>query len=146
MPVALVEITRETLGAVMKLQVREDQRRFVADNAKSIAQAHFWQDIAWFRAIAFGGEPVGFVMLAFEPDEPPYLWRLMIDAAHQGRGHGKAAMALIVEEVRRQRPGATELVLSHVPGDGGPGAFYEALGFVDTGRVHEGERVLSLAL
>jgi diamine N-acetyltransferase len=146
MSVTLEEVTRDSLEAVLKLEVAEDQRGFVATNSKSIAQAHFWPDVAWFRAICLDGEPVGFVMLAFEPDEPPYVWRYMIDAAHQGQGLGRQAMASVVAAVRVERPGATELMLSHVPADSGPGPFYEKLGFVYTGAIHEGEQMMRLAL
>lgn len=38
-PVTLREITADTVRAVTKLSVREDQTRFVASNAMSLAQA-----------------------------------------------------------------------------------------------------------
>jgi diamine N-acetyltransferase len=39
--VTLREITGETLGRVLELEVSDEQQRFVASNAVSIAQAHF---------------------------------------------------------------------------------------------------------
>jgi len=39
--VTLREITAESLSEILDLQVGEGQRTFVADNARSIAQAHF---------------------------------------------------------------------------------------------------------
>ena len=38
-PITLREITADTVRAVTKLSVREDQTRFVASNAMSLAQA-----------------------------------------------------------------------------------------------------------
>ncbi len=146
MSVTLDVVTRESLAAVLALEVTESQRGLVATNAESIAQAHFWPGVAWFRAICRDGQPVGFVMLALAVGEPPYLWRFMIGVAHQGGGLGRTAMGLVVEAVRAQRPEATGLLTSHVPGEGGPGAFYEKLGFVYTGAVHEGERMMRLPL
>lgn len=146
MAVDLREVTRDNLAAVLNLEVAPEQRGFVASNAKSIAQAHFWPDEAWFRAIYADDEPVGFVMLALEPGKPPYVWRLMVDARHQGRGIGREAIQRIVEHVRATRPEATELRLSHVRGPGDPGPFYERLGFVYTGEVEEGELVMRLPL
>lgn len=146
MRVELREVSRENLDAVLNLEVGPAQRGFVASNAKSIAQAHFYADIAWFRAIYADDVPVGFVMLAFEPDKPPYLWRLMVDHRHQGRGIGRAAMGLIVAHLRETRPEAAELLLSHVPGEGDPGPFYAGLGFTYTGVVDDGERVMRLPL
>lgn len=43
--------------------------------------------------------------------------------------------------------GATELLTSYVPGEGGPADFYARLGFVPTGEVDEaGEIIVRLAL
>ncbi|WP_437817618.1 hypothetical protein [Sorangium sp. So ce1078] len=61
-PVSLREITRDTLDAILELSVAESQKGFVATNAVSLAQAHFAPE-AWYRAIYYGDEPAGFVML-----------------------------------------------------------------------------------
>ena len=143
--VSLREITRETVVAICGLEVAPEQKEFVADNARSIAEAHF-QPKAWIRAVYAGETPVGFVMLFDDPDAPRYfLWRFMIAAEHQGKGYGKAALDLLVEYVRT-RPGATELQCSFVPGEAGPGAFYAKYGFVETGEVAHGENVITLPL
>ena len=143
--VTLREITRETVVAITALAVAPEQTEVVADNARSIAEAHF-QPKAWFRAVYAGEEPVGFVMLYDDPDAARYfLWRFMIAAEHQGKGYGKAALDLLVDYVR-SRPTATELQCSYVPGDAGPGAFYAKYGFTETGEVVHGENVISLAL
>jgi diamine N-acetyltransferase len=77
----------------------------------------------------------------------PYcLWRLLIDARHQGRGYGAAAVNLVVDHVR-SRPDARILHTSVV--EGGPACplpFYLGLGFRNTGRVHDDELVLELPL
>jgi diamine N-acetyltransferase len=143
--VTLVEITGETLGPILRLQVSEDQKQFVAPNSVSIAQAHF-EERAWFRAIYAGDEPVGFVMLYLDQDKPEYfLWRLMVGAEHQRKGYGYAAMQQVIEYVK-SLPNASELKVSYVPQEGSPLPFYEKLGFVETGEVMEGERVMRLAL
>ena len=140
--VTLREITRETLGAVLALKVAPEQERFVANNAVSIAQAHFYPDVAWFRAVYADETPVGFIMLEDNPSKPEYfLWRFMMDARYQRYGFGRRAIELLVEHVRT-RPGATELFTSCVPGEGSPGPFYERLGFVYTGREDDGELVM----
>ena len=143
--VMLREVTRDTMRAVCHLQVAAEQREYVADNAFSIAQAYF-EPKAWFRAIYADETPVGFVMLSDDPDAPEYfLWRLMIDAAQQGKGFGRQAMALLVAYVR-SRPAARELLVSYHPGPRSPRDFYLKQGFCDTGRIEEGEVVLSLSL
>jgi diamine N-acetyltransferase len=149
--VSLREVTTENLEAVLALDVGEDQRPFVASNAKSIAEAHFHPE-AWFRAIYAGETLVGFLMLhddslrADPPEERCYfLWRLMIDAAHQGRGFGRRAVALLVDHVRT-RPHAHELLTSFRRGAGSPEGFYDKLGFRPTGEEVEGEVELRLPL
>lgn len=143
--IQLREITRETLDSVLDLKVAEEQRQFVADNTYSIAEAHF-ADEAWFRAIYADDKPVGFVMIAQQPEVPNYvLWRFMIGREHQRKGYGRAAIERLVERVR-EFPSATELKTSVIEGEGGPLPFYEGLGFVSTGEYMEGELVLRLAL
>lgn len=132
--VTLRAITKETVRTICRLSdtLPPAQQKMVAPNAVSIAQAYF-EEHAWFRAIYAGEEPVGFVMLYDDPEEQEYfLWRLMIAYPHQGKGYGRQALRLLVEHVRT-RPDATELLTSYVPVEGGPGPFYERLGFVPTG-------------
>jgi diamine N-acetyltransferase len=149
MTVDLREITRDTVIAVCKLDAG-DNRTQVAPNAVSIAQAHF-QAAAWFRAVHAGEQLMGFVMLydptlAPEPDEPDFfLWRLMIDRAHQGKGYGAAAVEALVRHVRT-RPGAQRLLVSHVKSADRLARFYSALGFVYTGVEDDGELVMERRL
>lgn len=143
--VSLKEIDADTVRTICELSVRDDQTKFVAPNAISIAQAHF-SDRAWFRSIYAGQTPVGFVMLEDQPEKPEYyLWRFMIDARYQGMGYGRRAIALLIEHVRT-RPNATELLTSVVQEPGGPQGFYETLGFELTGKYEDGEAMMSLPL
>jgi diamine N-acetyltransferase len=144
--VELREITSDTLREILRLKVAPEQEQFVANNAVSIAQAYFERETAWFRGIYLDDTPVGFVMLEDNPDKQEYfLWRFMIDARYQGRGIGWRALERLVEHVRT-RPGATELGVSCVPGDGSPCPFYEKFGFRYTGEKDEDELVMKLAL
>jgi diamine N-acetyltransferase len=141
--VSLREVSAETVRAICALEVRPEQRQYVATNALSIAQAYF-QPRAWFRAIYADDTPVGFVMVDENPKKPEYfLWRLMVDADHQGKGYGRRALDLVVEHVRA-RPGASELRSSYVEGDDGPAGFYRSYGFVETGEFEDTEVVIRL--
>jgi diamine N-acetyltransferase len=149
--VSLREISAETVLAIVRLEVTEEQKSFVAANAISLAQALFAPE-AWYRAICLGDTPVGFVMLedqsqALSPPEHPEIgvWRFMIDARHQGQGIGRAALQLVIDEVRSRKRFA-KLALSYVPGPGCPEPFYLGLGFRHTGRVDGKEVVLELPL
>lgn len=149
--VSLREITADSVLPVCRLDVREEQKGLVAPNAVSIAQAHF-EPAAWFRAIYADEELVGFVMLydptrTATPEEAgvAYLWRLMIDARHQHRGHGARTLALVIEHVRRLS-GVTVLRTSYVDRPGNASALYLAAGFVPTGAIDDGEIVLERVL
>jgi diamine N-acetyltransferase len=98
---------------------------------------------------------VGFVMisdgipaerLAADDDlvGPYFLWRLLIDERHQRHGYGRATLDLIVDLVRAE--GATELLTSYQPGDGGPWPFYEKFGFRPTGEIDGSEILIALDL
>ena len=144
--VTLREITDDNLRPVMDLDVAPHQRRFVAPNSRSIAE-HAYTTDAWLRAIYADDTPVGLVLLSerLQPKPRFYLWRFMIDHRYQGLGFGAAAMALVFDRVR-SFPEGDELYLTYVPADDGPRDFYAGLGFEDTGRVHEGEHEMRLAL
>ena len=103
-----------------------------------------------------GNELVGFVMisdgipaatLAADDDivGPYFLWRLLIDAEHQGRGYGRATIDAVVAYLRN-RPDAEVLLTSCVAGDGSPQPFYLHYGFTLTGEQKWGEDLLRLEL
>ncbi len=143
--VRLVEITRENFRAVASLRVRPDQDRFVAPSVWSIAESSFAPE-AWMRAIFVGDEPVGFVLLDHEPENQLVgLWRFMIAADHQARGHGRRALELVLEHARVAF-GARRMQLSFIDEDGGPEAFYAGLGFRRTGVMHGIEPEMALDL
>lgn len=152
MTVRLVEITDDNREAVCALRVHPSQERFVTGVRRSLAEAAATPEAEpWFRAVYAGDEPVGFVMLSWNvpPGRPGilgpyYLWRLLIDGRHQGRGYGTAILDTVVELVRAD--GAKELLTSHHPDDDGPGPFYRKYGFEPTGEVDHGEPVLRLDL
>ena len=141
MTITLQEITEDNAESVLALRLAPGQERFVSSVADSLAEAdEYPQGKPWFRAVHADGLPVGFVMLSWnvqpQPPEihgPWFLWKLLIDHRHQGKGYGREVVRQIVELVRGQ--GGTELLTSHVPGEGGPADFYARLGFVPTGEL-----------
>lgn len=151
--VTLHLITDENRDAVSALRVTEVQENYVTGVAESLVEAaETPQAMPWYRAVYADTTPVGFVMIsdnipAGDPAllGPYYLWRMIIDHRYQGRGYGRAAIALIVEYLRT-RPGAEELLTSVVPGDATPLGFYLSCGFTETGEMFDHERVLRLPL
>ncbi len=153
MNVTLREVTGDNGEAVLALRTSPEQEQFVSTVASSLREAaENPQDKPWFRAVYAGDEPVGFVMLCWDVEPRPpdvngpwFLWKLLIDHRHQGRGLGREVVRQVVELVRAE--GATELLTSHAQGEGGPAGFYARLGFVPRGDLDpDGEVILRLPL
>lgn len=153
MAVELREITDDNRDAVLAVRLAPGQDRFVTSVLDSIDEAEDNQEgKPWYRAVYVGDEPVGFVMLSWDLDPCPpdmngpwFLWKLIVDERHQRRGIGREVVARVVEIVRAE--GGTELLTSHVVGEGGPAGFYARLGFVPRGDLDpDGEVILRLPL
>lgn len=151
MPVTITlrEITADNEQAVLALRTRPDQERFVSTVAYSLREAAANpQDNPWCRAVYADGVPVGFVMVAWDiVPRPPqtvgpwFLWKLLIDHQHQGKGYGQEVVRQVIDLIRAE--GAGELLTSYVPGEGSPSGFYTKLGFVPRGDLDpEGEIIL----
>jgi diamine N-acetyltransferase len=151
--VTLRETSPENEAAVRALTAVYGRGLFVVSASDSLDEAATSPDARpWYRAIYAGEQPVGFVMLSY--NVPPrnqrapwryFLWRLLIEARHQRRGYGHAAMTLVIDVVRGS-PGATDLFTSVHPGEGGPAPFYRSLGFESTGEWFDDEEVFRLPL
>jgi diamine N-acetyltransferase len=141
---SLREITSETVRLITSLDVAPEQLGLVQPNAISIAEAYF-EPKAWFRAVYLGEEPAGFAMVWRDPPAGEfYIWRFMVDARFQGRGVGRRAVELLLDEARAD--GAKEVKLSVVPGTRGAFSFYERFGFEPTGIEHGGQVEMRLEL
>ncbi|MDA3645827.1 GNAT family N-acetyltransferase [Saccharopolyspora indica] len=132
-------VTAWTVTDVCELSetLSDEQREMVADNAVSIAEAHF-SESAWFRAIYADETLAGFIMLHTGADyddgiERPgvFLWRLMVAGPHQGRGIGRKAVQKVVADLTAR--GIRELRTSYDEGPASPGPFYKSLGFIPSG-------------
>jgi diamine N-acetyltransferase len=151
-PVHLRELTAANRELVLALSVLPQQQPFVGTVAGALTDAaRYPQANPWYRAIYTGEEPVGFVMISWncvpQPPEiigPWFLWKLLIDHRHQGRGHGAEAVRVVAGLI--SQAGATELLTSCFADlDGSPAPFYERLGFVATGDLDvDGETILRL--
>jgi diamine N-acetyltransferase len=147
-----MRITARTVHSVCRLSetLSPAQRRMVADNALSIAEAHF-SESAWFRAIYADKTPIGFIMVHEGSDYDDgidcpgvFLWRLMIAGLFQGKGYGREALEFLI--LHLQARGVRELYTSCGQGEGSPEGFYRRLGFVPTGGMYDQEIELVLDL
>ena len=137
-------------GPVHHINAIDDIRLEAAEEPRAMPKP-------WAIHDASTGDLVGFVMISDNIPEPmdedvvgPYfLWKLLIDVAHQRHGYGHAAIDAVITYVRG-RPNARVLYTSCAPSaspeDISPYPYYLAYGFTDTGRVMWGENVLAYDL
>lgn len=113
---------------------REEGKTFVADNAFSIAQSVF--ENGWVvKGIQKGSDLIGFTMYGFCEELHAYeLCRFMIDERFQGKGYGKCALQIIVDEMFCSYP-CDKIFLSTEPGNDKAKHIYEKAGFVMTGEM-----------
>lgn len=143
MTVTLKDVDRNNFNQCVKLDVREDQRNFVATNVYSIAQSKVEPTFVT-QAIYTDDEMVGFIMYGYEPDDNRYwVGRLMVDQKHQGKGYGRAAVVEAVERMRAESD-CREVVLSINPENEVARKLYEGLGFRTTGELNHGEEMMRL--
>jgi diamine N-acetyltransferase len=147
-----MRITATTMNEICDLSetLSPAQRHMVADNVRSIAEAHFSPSV-WMRAIYADETPVGFIMTHTGSDYEDgidcpgvFLWRFMMAGPHQGQGYGRQALDKLCQHLRAM--GVPRLYTSYGQGEGSPEVFYRRLGFVATGGHydHEVELVLHL--
>ena len=145
------ENTYDNVDDLIDLAVRDDQAHLVAPNSLTIAQASYMPN-CWARGLWVADDPVGLVAMIdlhenhpeaddYAPANVAFLWRLMIDREHQGRGYGSQAIELAFKQARQWR--RKQIYLSVAPGDGNALTFYKRLGLEPTGEVHGDELVLS---
>lgn len=146
-------VVRDDLDDLFALQVRPEQRDYVAPNPISIAEFAYVTG-GYVFSILSDDEIVGLMGIIdfqehkeLEDDDDPgaaFLMRMMVADRHQGRGVGKAAMLLAFDWARRR--GKTCFQTSVAPGNENATRFYEAVGLRKTGRIVECEIEMSLRL
>jgi diamine N-acetyltransferase len=145
MTVTLREITMDNFLECVRLSVGEAQKNFVASNMFSLAEAKA-DRVSNPYAIYADEQIVGFIMYDFNPEENRgYVSRLMVDARFQGKGYGRAAMAEVVDRLKRV-PGIRDIQTSFHPENHVAEALYASLGFARTGEVVDGEIVVRTPL
>lgn len=118
---------------------------FVASNALSLAQSKV--EKGWItKAIYDEDTMVGFSMYGYCYENKFYeICRIMIDHKYQGKGYGKTSLLMIIEEMRKNVD-CKDIFLSLDPENIVAKKLYTSTGFIDTGRVIEGEILYSLSV
>ncbi|MDN4494104.1 GNAT family N-acetyltransferase [Ureibacillus aquaedulcis] len=126
----LQTITKDNWIKAISLRVREDQLKFVATNAVSLAQLNFLDNFH-AKGIYHGVEMVGFALYGIDDDDHEYwIYRMMIDQNHQGKGYGVEAVSLIIDDIRRIKEDRHQTItLSYEPTNEHAKRIYEKAGF-----------------
>lgn len=141
--ISLRPLTKDNWENAIALNVREDQKHFVASNLYSIAEAHFHPELTPMGIYA-GETMVGFLMWGLEPGKDRWwLVRLMIDEHYQGKGYGRAALLQVIR-LMRQSSGCDRIYLSYEPENITAEMLYKSFGFRATGEMEDGEKVVVL--
>jgi diamine N-acetyltransferase len=112
--VELSDVTAENWRACADLEVSDEQRGFVSPVTRYLCLCHYggvWHPLA----VTSGGEVVGFVMWALDPDDKSgWIGGLVVGLQHQREGYGRAAVIALLERLRREQ-GCTSAALSYAP-------------------------------
>lgn len=101
----IVEINEDNFYKIIKLNIGESQKKFVAPNVQSLAESYLYRNAndVFPYSIEFGDEVVGFLLTDLDYDEGVFMiWRIMIGEEYQNNGYGKKALNLIVEKAKNE--------------------------------------------
>lgn len=146
--ITLKKIDESNFIDCFHLQLGEGQERFVSHPIRSLAQAYVYYSQCTPFGIYHEKQMVGYVMVIYDYDEEVYnLWHLMIDAAQQNRGYGKAAVQCCLDYIRTKPFGeSNEIKLTCHEENQAALHLYRPFGFRPTGERDEEEIEMSLLL
>ncbi|WP_291257000.1 N-acetyltransferase [Flavonifractor sp.] len=146
--ITLQNVDESNFLACFSLELDAQQEKFVSHPIRSLAQAYVYRGQCTPFAVCRAGEVVGYLMVIYDYDEEAYfIWHLMIDARHQGRGYGRAAMEAALAYIRSKPFGDSSIVrLTVSPENSAACHLYQTLGFSPTGRADEDEIELERVL
>ncbi len=139
--VTLREITAENFWDCIELEVSDDQKGFVTSNAVSLAQSKYQPECIPLGVFA-DEEMVGFAMYCIDSDDGEYwIYRMMTDKRHQGKGYGRKALELLVQRIKEDETRRCIFLGVHRESAGAV-ALYENFGFEFTGQVFGAEHIM----
>ncbi|MFC9812765.1 GNAT family N-acetyltransferase [Streptomyces virginiae] len=144
--VVLDEVTDENWRAVADVAPADEQRRFVAALGARYLLLSMRGGVWNSLAIRAGDAVVGHVMWAYDEEGGAHwIGGMIVDAAEQGRGVGRAAVRALIGRLGAL-PSCREIRLSYHPENAPAGRLYAGLGFAPTGDFEDEEVVAALAV
>ena len=154
----LRKINRNNVAEILKLEVFDNQKSFVATNTNSIIEAYIAiteNNHVFTFGIYKDETPFGFLMIGFDVNSDDEgapkiakgnynIWRLMIDRKFQGKGFGKKAMDLALEFINTFPSGTAKYCwLSYESDNNVARELYKSVGFVETDE-KDGEEIVAI--
>lgn len=154
----LKKINRNNVAEILKLEVFDNQKSFVATNNSSIIEAYTAiteNNHVFTFGIYNDDTPIGFLMIGFDVNSVDEgapsiakgnynIWRLIIDKKFQGKGFGKKAMNLALEFINTFPCGIAKYCwLSYESDNDVARQLYKSVGFVET-EEKDGEEIVAI--
>jgi diamine N-acetyltransferase len=157
--ITLRKITLENRRELFRLEVSNEQHRFVASNLSSVASCYVLATNGGHPlpfAIYADEQMVGFVMIVYGitgyelpkiANNNYCILRLMIGEQYQNRGYGREAITSILDYIRTFPAGPAQYCWIQYEADNIIAKrLYESFGFLDNGEISENEPVTVLKL
>ena len=145
----LEALSATTVVAANSLTLKPGQEEYAVPVSHAEAEQTISPSAAWPRVVLDGDEVVGFIKGSFDEQEtrPEFrccIWSINVKASAQGRGVGRFAVHGLADEARSR--GFDRLTVIWERGEGGPEAFFLAVGFKPIGETRFGEVIGALDL
>lgn len=142
--IRLIDVTPENWR--LRLNVAKAQEKYVADKTVILARAYAYRNRRSRAFFIYDEEiPIGMGLYYDCPERVSYdISQIFIDERYQGRGYGKAAMQLLLDEMKLDGK-YKKVMLCYIAGNDIAQNMYKQLGFVEIGR-DEDEIVMEMTL
>ena len=145
--VRLSPVTWDNMDEVIGLSVSIEQGNMgVPSNLRSLADAFISRLPIRAYAIYADDIVIGFIMYAYNQrantnhwsDNSYFIWRFMIDEKYQGKGYGRQAITMVINEINTLPFGHADWIfLSTDPVNHAARHLYKSLGFADAPLRHQ---------
>ncbi|UOB81823.1 GNAT family N-acetyltransferase (plasmid) [Bacillus sp. ZJS3] len=143
----LQPIDKSNWEEAIRLSVKEEQQTLIASNLYSIAEVQFLDNF-YAKGIYLDEKMIGFTMFGIDSDDNNYwIYRLMIDKKFQGKGIGKQAIHLVIDEIRRNNNANISIIMiGYAPENLTAKFVYKKAGFIEIELSSWGEQLAKYSL
>ncbi len=150
--ISLRDVTPDNFDAVVALKVAPGQEGLCSTVTESLARAFLRIDGPQYtympKAVYFDNEPIGFIMIIYDPGSTDDYWLSgeVIDRKYQGMGHAKGAIIAVIELIKDRLTNCRMLNISCHPDNQRVINMATSLGFAATGEDRNNEIVYRMDL